>query len=113
MTILSKNQIARYFQIFVIVMILFVLAVLVPVWVRQWRSTAETPVDSASISIPVDLKSRFDSDFDQYKKALADIDRLKPELEQIMRITLDRSGVSPSEFSKWQFDEQSRTMKKK
>lgn len=77
------------------------------------KAAEGTSTLDGSIPIPADLRSQWDDTSREYEQAQTAIRRTQPLMEQILRITLDRAGVKPENFDKYEFDVKAGSFKKK
>ena len=87
-----------------------VIAVGVPVgwFIARGQGQPPGPLPEGAIAIPADLVPKFDGAI----KRLTEAQKDQGMVEQIVRITLDRAGVTPEKFNEYKLDAEKKALVK-
>ncbi|MCI0526350.1 MAG: hypothetical protein L0Y56_02710 [Nitrospira sp.] len=106
-----KFALKNYYPI-LFVCALAIAGLLVTVGYRTFAGDTSDPTPKGFVAIPSDLILEYEPlarEFEGAQKRIEDArkeaDRVRPRIEQILRITLDRAGVKADDFGKYEFDQ--------
>lgn len=79
------------------------------------RGQAQPPgaAPDGSIAIPADLIPQYDASVKAISEGQRMVTEAQPQLEQILRITLDRAGVAPAQFNQYSLNNEKKLLEKK
>lgn len=80
----------------------------VGVFIARGQSQPPGPLPEGAVAIPADLIQKFEASITKLKAAQKE----QANVEQIIRITLDRAGVAPEKFSEYRLDEEKKALVK-